>query len=132
MDLEKIRDFFWVHEKPAWRALLCFSSFRPSVRVLFPSSSSFSLSSYFCKKKTKTKSMGLDLLLFRKEKGGDPDIARESEKKRYRDPKLVDEIIDIDNVWKKMKGEGEGGREGGREGKGKRMGLFFFFFRKFI
>ena len=48
--------------------------------------------------------MGLDINLFRKEKGGDPEIVRESERKRYRKPddlKRVDEIVELDEQWRK-------------------------------
>ena len=50
--------------------------------------------------------MGLDINLFRKEKGGDPEIVRESERKRGRKPeelKIVDEIIELDEQWRKSK-----------------------------
>ena len=40
--------------------------------------------------------MGLDINLFRAEKGGNPDLIRESVKRRYKDPKIVDDIIQID------------------------------------
>lgn len=45
--------------------------------------------------------MPLDINLFRSEKGGKPDLVRESEKKRGRDAKLVDEIIEKDEAWRK-------------------------------
>jgi seryl-tRNA synthetase len=48
--------------------------------------------------------MGLDINLFRKEKGGDPEIVRESERRRYRKPeeiKVVDEIVELDENWRK-------------------------------
>ena len=50
--------------------------------------------------------MGLDINLFRKEKGGDPDMIRESEKKRGRKPeelKRVDEVVELDEQWRKSK-----------------------------
>lgn len=45
--------------------------------------------------------MGLDINLFRKEKGGDPDKIRESIKNRYKDDSIVDEIIELDQNWRK-------------------------------
>jgi len=41
--------------------------------------------------------MPLDINLFRKDKGGDPDMIRRSEKKRCRDPAIVDKVLDLDN-----------------------------------
>jgi len=49
--------------------------------------------------------MPLDINLFRKEKGGDPDAIRESERLRFRDPKIVDRIIECDKEWIKTKFE---------------------------
>lgn len=46
--------------------------------------------------------MVLDLQLFRKEKGGNPDEIRESQKKRYKDVKLVDQVIDVDRKWREI------------------------------
>ena len=45
--------------------------------------------------------MGLDINLFRKEKGGDPDKIRLSIKNRYKDDSIVDEIIELDQNWRK-------------------------------
>lgn len=48
--------------------------------------------------------MGLDINMFRKEKGGNPDLIRESEKKRGRSEeelKRVDQIIELDENWRK-------------------------------
>ena len=45
--------------------------------------------------------MGLDINLFRAEKGGNPDIVRESCKRRGVDPKIVDEVIALDEQWRK-------------------------------
>lgn len=44
---------------------------------------------------------GLDINWFRKDKGCDPDIIRKSLERRYRNPALVDEIIEKDNEWRK-------------------------------
>ena len=46
--------------------------------------------------------MVLDLTLFRKEKGGDPDMIRESQKKRYKDVTHVDRVVEIDNKWREV------------------------------
>lgn len=43
--------------------------------------------------------IGIDLL--RADKGGDPEKVRESEKRRFRDGKIVDEVIDLDKQWVK-------------------------------
>lgn len=47
--------------------------------------------------------MVLDIDLFREEKGGDPELIRDSQRKRYKDVKLVDDIIDYDQRWRKGK-----------------------------
>lgn len=48
--------------------------------------------------------MPIDINLLRKDKGGDPDKVRKSEKDRFTDtPGLVDEIIDLDSKWVKAK-----------------------------
>lgn len=41
----------------------------------------------------------LDINLFRVEKGGNPDLVRESQRRRGKDPKTVDEIIELDKEW---------------------------------
>uniref|UniRef100_A0A7S1QH77 serine--tRNA ligase n=1 Tax=Alexandrium catenella TaxID=2925 RepID=A0A7S1QH77_ALECA len=43
--------------------------------------------------------MTIGIELLRKDKGGDPDLVRESERRRFRDGKLVDEVIDLDKQW---------------------------------
>ncbi|TKR68501.1 hypothetical protein L596_024476 [Steinernema carpocapsae] len=45
--------------------------------------------------------MVLNIDLFRVEKGGNPDLIRESQKNRYDDPQIVDNIIDADVEWRK-------------------------------
>ncbi|KAG8778691.1 Cytosolic seryl-tRNA synthetase, partial [Serendipita sp. 398] len=45
--------------------------------------------------------MTIDIHLFVKEKGGDPEAIRESEKKRYRNPEVVDEVIALYSAWVK-------------------------------
>ena len=51
--------------------------------------------------------MVLDINLFRKEKGGNPDQVRESEKKRFREGNLVDKVIALDAEWRKKNYEAE-------------------------
>ncbi|CAI2366358.1 unnamed protein product [Moneuplotes crassus] len=46
--------------------------------------------------------MPIDINLFRKEKGGDPEIVRKSELQRCRDGAIVDEIIGLDENWRKL------------------------------
>jgi seryl-tRNA synthetase len=43
--------------------------------------------------------MPIDINLLRKDKGGDPDKVRESEKRRFRKIDLVDEVIALDEQW---------------------------------
>eukprot|EP00913_Durusdinium_trenchii_P011403 g10711.t1 len=45
--------------------------------------------------------IGIDLL--RKDKGGDPELVKESEKRRFRDPKLIDQVLELDTLWVKQK-----------------------------
>ncbi len=45
--------------------------------------------------------MTLDVHMFIKEKGGDPDAIRESEKKRYHKVEVVDEVIALYEEWVK-------------------------------
>ena len=52
---------------------------------------------------TSTNKMVLDLELFRADKGGCPDKIRENQKKRFKDVKLVDCVIDCDAKWRKCK-----------------------------
>ena len=53
--------------------------------------------------------MGLDINLFRKEKGFDPEVVRESEKRRFRKPNeedkkdTVDRVIEKDELWRKAR-----------------------------
>lgn len=44
---------------------------------------------------------GLDINWFRVEKGYDPNVIRKSLERRFRDPKLVDSIIEKDLDWRK-------------------------------
>ncbi|KAG2316553.1 hypothetical protein Bca52824_019675 [Brassica carinata] len=45
----------------------------------------------------------LDINLFREEKGNDPEIIRESQRRRFADVDLVDEIINLDKEWRQSK-----------------------------
>ncbi len=58
--------------------------------------------------------MGLDINLFRPEKGtnlkyspnflgGNPEVIKESIKKRHQDPKIVDDVLALDEEWRKSK-----------------------------
>eukprot|EP00118_Oscarella_pearsei_P025434 m.308174 g.308174 ORF g.308174 m.308174 type:complete len:487 (+) comp43501_c0_seq1:50-1510(+) len=47
--------------------------------------------------------MVLDLELFRSDKGGDPEKLRENQRKRYKDPALVDQVIQADSEWRKLR-----------------------------
>ncbi|KAB7499301.1 Serine--tRNA ligase, cytoplasmic [Armadillidium nasatum] len=42
----------------------------------------------------------LDIVLFREDQGGNPEIIRESQRKRYKDVGTVDEIISLDTKWR--------------------------------
>lgn len=45
--------------------------------------------------------MVLDIDLFRVEKGGDPDVIRENERKRFRDDERVIRVVECDENWRK-------------------------------
>ncbi|XP_050539081.1 serine--tRNA ligase, cytoplasmic [Daktulosphaira vitifoliae] len=47
--------------------------------------------------------MVLDLDLFRTEKGGNPDKIRENQKKRFKDPALVDKVVEADSKWRQLR-----------------------------
>lgn len=47
--------------------------------------------------------MVLDLDLFRVDKGGDPEIVRECQRKRFKDVTLVDKLVAADTEWRKCK-----------------------------
>ena len=46
----------------------------------------------------------LDILLFRQDKGGNPDLVRESQRRRCKDVGVVDKVIELDNEWRKLTG----------------------------
>jgi seryl-tRNA synthetase len=43
----------------------------------------------------------LDILLLRDATGGNSNLVRESERRRYNDPAIVDQVIEADQVWRK-------------------------------
>ena len=47
--------------------------------------------------------MVLDLDLFRTDKGGDPELIRETQSKRFKDVSLVDKLVSTDTEWRKRK-----------------------------
>ncbi|XP_047960435.1 serine--tRNA ligase [Salvia hispanica] len=50
----------------------------------------------------------LDINLFREEKGGNPEIIRESQRRRFADVNIVDEVIELDKAWRKRQFELDG------------------------
>lgn len=65
-----------------------------------PIERAFSLS--LCRRRARGK-MVLDLDLFRTDKGGDPEIVRETQRKRFKDVTLVDKLVAADTEWRKCK-----------------------------
>ncbi|XP_057519210.1 serine--tRNA ligase-like [Amaranthus tricolor] len=47
----------------------------------------------------------LDINLFREDKGGNPEMIRESQRRRFADVAIVDEIIQLDQEWRKRQFE---------------------------
>ncbi|XP_075041463.1 serine--tRNA ligase, cytoplasmic [Mixophyes fleayi] len=47
--------------------------------------------------------MVLDLDLFRADKGGDAELVRETQRKRFKDPQLVDALLTADAAWRKCR-----------------------------
>nr|KAF6397926.1 hypothetical protein HJG63_017170 [Rousettus aegyptiacus] len=47
--------------------------------------------------------MVLDLDLFRVDKGGDPALIRETQEKRFKDPRLVDQLVKADGEWRRCR-----------------------------
>ncbi|XP_030589058.1 serine--tRNA ligase, cytoplasmic [Archocentrus centrarchus] len=47
--------------------------------------------------------MVLDLDLFRTDKGGDPEVIRETQRKRFKDVTLVDKLVVADTEWRKCR-----------------------------
>lgn len=46
--------------------------------------------------------MVLDIKLFRKDQGGNPDLIKESQKRRFKPTKIVDDIVELDEKWRKL------------------------------
>lgn len=42
----------------------------------------------------------LDINLFREEKGGNPELVRESQRRRFASVEIVDEVISLDKQWR--------------------------------
>lgn len=51
--------------------------------------------------------MGLDIDLLRAEKGGDPESVRQSQKNRFKDVTLVDQVVEHDTAWRKRRFEAD-------------------------
>ena len=49
--------------------------------------------------------MPVDINLFREGKGGNPQLVRDSEARRCRDGAIVDEVIELDEAWRKIRHE---------------------------
>jgi len=47
--------------------------------------------------------MVLDLELFRGDKGGCPDKIKENQSKRFKDVVLVDQVLEADTKWRKLR-----------------------------
>jgi hypothetical protein len=62
-------------------------------------STSFPLLQTHAHTNTHTERM-LDINLFRVEKGGNPDLIRESQRRRFANVEIVDEIIRLDKEWR--------------------------------
>ena len=45
--------------------------------------------------------MVLDLDLLRKDRGGDPEKVKENQRKRFKDPAMIDKILEADEQWRK-------------------------------
>ena len=46
--------------------------------------------------------MPIDINLLRKEKGGDPDKVKQSQRERFADEAIVDDVIKLDEEWRKV------------------------------
>lgn len=42
----------------------------------------------------------LDIVLFREDQGGNPNLVRESQRRRFKDVKVVDTVIELDTKWR--------------------------------
>ncbi|KAL6774475.1 TSS2 [Auxenochlorella protothecoides x Auxenochlorella symbiontica] len=52
----------------------------------------------------------LDINIFRPEKGGDPEVVRESQRRRYADVALVDRVVELDSEWRDVRGRLDGAK----------------------
>lgn len=43
--------------------------------------------------------MGIDLQLLQEGKGGDPELVRESQRRRHAAPELVDDVLSLYRAW---------------------------------
>ena len=48
--------------------------------------------------------MPIDINMLRVERGGDPEKVRESQRRRFASVELVDEVISIDEKWRRLTG----------------------------
>jgi seryl-tRNA synthetase len=48
-----------------------------------------------------SRTMPIDINWIRPDRGGNPDVVRQSEERRGRDPAIVDRILEIDDKWRK-------------------------------
>ena len=55
--------------------------------------------------------MVLDLDLFRADKGGDPEKMRDLQRKRYKKPEVVDQILEADEKWRRHRFLGKSAAE---------------------
>ena len=44
--------------------------------------------------------MSIDINSIRSDKGGDPNKVIDSEKKRFKDPKNINDLIEVDKKWR--------------------------------
>lgn len=49
--------------------------------------------------------MPLDIVMFREHQGGNPELIRESQRRRFASVELVDEVIKKDEAWRRMTGD---------------------------
>ncbi|CAM9863414.1 unnamed protein product, partial [Discosporangium mesarthrocarpum] len=47
--------------------------------------------------------MPLDINLFRTDRGGDPEIIRESQRRRFEPVEIVDEVVNKDVAWRECR-----------------------------
>ncbi|KAK8721268.1 hypothetical protein OTU49_012867, partial [Cherax quadricarinatus] len=49
----------------------------------------------------------LDIVLFRVDQGGDPEVVRHSQTNRYKDVSTVDQVINLDTKWRSARHKGD-------------------------